>query len=437
MNTVRFICGTLLLLFFSVAVQAQSADGPGEFMTSNGLKVVHQRVQGNEVIAVRIYFKGGTRNMTAANAGIENLMLEVAQNGTKNRPKSVIDRELARMGTVIESNGDYDYSIVAMRCVRQHFDRSWEILADILLNPLFDEKEVDLVRDQLLNGLRQENDFPETIVASASDRLLYAAHPYNNRPSGTIESISKLKSADLKAYHEKFLMTSRMLLVAVGDIPREDLHRKVEASFGKLPAGDYKSSQAPIFERAATPEFQVTDRDVATMYIRGTFAAPAANSPDYPAITIAANILQQLFFQEVRVKRNLSYGADATILSNGANSGYLTVTTAKPNETIKVMFDQIDFLQRQVLIDEALRAIVNGFLTNYYMKLETNDAQATRLAQYELLGGGWQRSVNWIEQVRAVKPEDIQRVARTYFKNFHFAVVGRPNQFDKALFTSR
>lgn len=433
----RLLLLTLIIVLIPSAASAQNAQGPGEFTTANGLKVIHQRVEGNEVIAVRIYFRGGSRNITDKNAGIETLLLEVAQNGTKNLSKSQINRELARMGTVIESAGTNDYSIIAMRCVRSHFDRSWQILADMLLNPLFEEREVELVRNQLLNALRQENDTPESIVASASDRLLYAAHPYKNRPAGTIESVSKLTAADLKAYHASHLVTSRMLLVAVGDIAREDLKRKVEASFGQLKTGDYKPEPIPAFEHASSPEFHLTDREVQTSYIRGTFAAPSLDHPDYPAMAIMINILQQLFFQEVRVKRNLSYGADATLHTQGANSGFIYVTTQRPNETIRVMFDQIEFLQRQIILEAGLRAIVSGFLTNFYMKLETNDAQAARLAEYEILGGGWQRSLTWIEDVKAVRPEDIQRVARIYLKNFHFAVVGRPEQFDRALFTSK
>ena len=58
-------------------------------------------------------------------------------------------------------------------------------------------------------------------------------------------------------------------------------------------------------------------------------------------------------------------------------------------------------------------------------------------AEYELLGGGWQRLQTWISEVNKVKPEDINRVSRTYLKNFHFAVAGNPKEFDKDLFLSR
>lgn len=421
----------------AAAPQAAATDNTTDFTTANGLKTIHRQVKGNEVIAVRIYFKGGARNINEKNAGIEPLTLEVAQQGTKNFSKGVLNRELARTGTVIESAGALDYSIIAMRCVRQHFDRAWQLLTDIALNPLLEEKELALVKEQLLSALRQENDDPDSTVASASDKLLYRAHPYLNRPSGTIESIGTLTANDLKTYHTKLLETSRMLVVFVGDVPLSELKTKIETSFGKLPKGNYQPAPLPAFQSASAPEFQITNRPVQTNYIRATFAAPALDSPDYPATSVLINILQQLFFQEVRVKRNLSYGADANLLALGTNAGNLTVTTQKPNETVRVMFEQIEFLQRQIIREEPLSNIVSGFLTQFYTKLETNDAQAARLGEYELLGGGWRRALTWLDEVRKVKPEDINRVAKSYLRNFHFAAIGNPAYFDRELFQSR
>lgn len=439
----NFLSAALLVFSFSVSAFAQAvapakaSDSTTDFTLANGLKTIHRQVTGNEVVAVQIYFRGGTRNITEKNAGVETLLFEVATQGTKNLSKSQINRELSRMGTVIDSASGYDFSVMAMRCVRKNFDRSWELLTDILLNPLFDEKEVALVKDQILNGLRQQNDNPETSVAILSNKLLFSAHPYINSPDGTVESVSALTPADLKAHHAKILSAGRMVAVVVGNVNLPEIKQKVETSFGKLAKGDFKNDAIQTFAKASTPEFQVINRAVATNYIRATFAAPPLDHPDYPAFSVATDILGQLFFQEVRVRRNLSYGADATVLSNRANSGFLSVTTPKPNETLRVMFEQIDFMQRQTIREEGLSSIVSGFLTKYYTKLETNDAQAARLAEYELLGGDWRRLLTWIDEVKKVKPADITRVCRTYLKNFHFAVAGEPSQFDRDLFLSR
>jgi zinc protease len=417
----------------SVAANGSTTD----FVTTNGLKTIHRHVTGNDVVAAQIYFRGGARNVTEKNAGVESLLFEVATEGTKNFSKSEINREMARMGTVIDGDSGYDFSVVEMRCVRQNFDRSWQLLTDMILNPACDDKEVALVKDQIISALRQQNDSPENSVALLCNRLLFDSHPYFNSPIGTVESVSSLTSADVKAHHAKLLQTSRMLVVVVGAVSTDEVKRKVEASFGKLQRGEYKHEAPPAFAKASTADFQVVERPVATNYIRGSFAAPPLESSDYAPFSIAVNILQQLFFQEVRVKRNLTYGADATLLTNGANSAFISVTTPKPNEAVRVMFDQIDFMQRQIIREEGLKAIISGFLTNYYNKLEDNGSQAGKLAEYELLGGGWRRDQTWIDEVSKVTPEDVNRVSKKYLKNFHFAVMGDKRQFDRELFMSR
>jgi zinc protease len=426
-----------LTAFAQAAAPAAVNEATTEFITTNGLKTIHRHVPGNDVVAIQIYFRGGTRNINEKNAGIETTMLEVIQQGSKNFPKSQLNRELSRLGTFLDSAGSYDFSLIAMRCVRRNFDRSWQLLTDVILNPLIDEKEVALVKDQIISGLRQQDDTPEGEVQVLSNKLLYSSHPYFNSPEGTVESVSKLTAADLKAHHASMLATSRMLVVVVGNVPPDDIKRKVESSFGSIAKGNYKNVAPPDFVHAKTPEFRLVEKGVKTNYIRGTFAAPPLDHPDYAAFSIAINILQQLFFQEVRVKRNLTYGADATLLTHGANSAFISVTTPKPNETIRVMFDQMEFLQNQVILREPLKSIVGGFLTHYYTKLETNEAQAVKLAEYELLGGGWRRLSTWFDEVQKVSPEDIQRVSRTYLKNFHFAAIGNASEFDRTLFSSR
>ena len=414
-----------------------AADTTSDFTTANGLKVIVRRVSANEVVAARVYFKGGSRNINEKNAGIENLMWETAQLGTKNYTKSQINREKDRIGTVISTGGGYDFSTVATLCVRQQFERTWNLLADIVLNPTFDEKEITLERDKMLNGLKQEGDDPENYVTSLSDQMLYASHPYRNRPFGTIATISKLTAAELKAYHATQLMTSRMLVVVVGNVTVEEVKRKVEASFGKLPKGDYKPEPPPVFKDVDKPNLKIVERSVPTNYIRATFASPAIGDPDYAAMMVAQSILNQQFYYEVRVRRNLSYAPNIDLLTQGTNTGFISVSTPKPNEAIKVMFDQIEMVQRNILRSEALPEFITGFLTTYYRNLETNDSQAARLGEYELLAGDWRKALKWLDAVAKVTPEDINRVANKYLRNFQFAVAGEAKNFDRELFLSK
>jgi len=230
--------------------------------------------------------------------------------------------------------------------------------------------------------------------------------------------------------------TSRLLLVIVGDLNPADVRTLVTASFGKLPRGTYKPAAVPQFTFGKS-SVDVTPRELPTNYIQGLFAAPPLTSPDIYAMRIASSILRDRVFEEVRVKRNLSYAPDAFLRTQAANVGGLYVTAVDANQSIRVMLNEIARLQIEPVGPDDIRAVIAQYLTTYYLGQETNAAQAGELAQYELIGGGWRNSVNFLESLSAVTPADIQRVSQKYMRNIRFVVLGNPAKIDKNVFTGQ
>jgi predicted Zn-dependent peptidase len=183
----------------------------------------------------------------------------------------------------------------------------------------------------------------------------------------------------------------------------------------------------------------VTARAIPTNYIQGLFAAPPLTSPDIYPMRVASSILRDRVFEEVRIRRNLSYAPDAFLRSQAANIGgiYVSAANEKANEAVRVMLDEIARLQRESIDDKDIKSIVAQFLTSYYMSQETNAAQVGELAQSELIGGGWRNSVELIDHLRSVTPADVQRVARKYMRNLRFVVLGNPKALDTSVFTGQ
>jgi predicted Zn-dependent peptidase len=178
----------------------------------------------------------------------------------------------------------------------------------------------------------------------------------------------------------------------------------------------------------------VTPRTIQTNYVKGVFNAPSLNSPDYFPMRVAMTILQQLVYEEVRVKRQLSYAPDAELDLAAANSANIYVTAVDANQAVKVMLDQIGFLKNNPINERAISGMAGQFLTNYYVGQEKNSAQVAELARYELIGGGWRNSFEFLNRIREVKPADIQAVANKYMKNLRFVVIGNPSAIDRSIF---
>ncbi len=399
----------------------------------NGLKVLVKRREGSQTVAAGLFIRGGVENISATNAGVEAFMLNVASEASANFPRDRMRKETARMGTVIGDSVNYDYSALSMAATRANFDRSWEIFTDIALRPSFTKEDVALVQARILAGLQGENDEPDAYLQRLQDRAAYAGHPYLNRPEGTADNIRRLTAEDLHAYHQKIMQTSRLLLVIVGDLDAAQLKTRIAASFGKLPRGDYKP-QAPPPLSFTSSTVDVTSRELPTNYVQGLFTAPSITSPDIYPMRVASSLLRDRVFEEVRVKRNLSYAPDAFLRNQSANIGGLYVTAVDANQAVRVMLNEIARLQREPIGRDDINAVIAQFLTSYYVGEETNAAQASELAQYELIGGGWRNSLTFLEKLRAVTPADVQRVAQKYMRNIRFVVLGNPQQIDKNVF---
>jgi zinc protease len=401
----------------------------------NGLKVLVKRRAGSQTVAAGLFIRGGARNLTAKNAGIEDLMLEAATEASANFPRERLRREQARTATGIGASVTYDYSVLSLRCTRPNFESAWTMFADIAMNPSFAREDVERTRGRLMAALRNETDDPDAYLQTLQDRVVYAGHPYQNRPQGSLETMARFTPEDLRRYHQQVMQTSHLLLVVVGDLDPNQVRRLVENTFAKLPRGNYTPQPPPMLEFKAA-SVDITPIKLPTNYIQGVFAAPSLTNPDIYAMRVASSILRDRVFLEVRTKRNLSYAPNAFLGSQGANLGGIYVTAVDANQAVNLMLNEIARLQNEQVDPSDVSSVVAEYLTTYYLGQETNAAQAGELAMYELIGGGWQNSTKYIERLRAVTPADVQRVAKTYMRNIRFVVIGNPEQIDRKIFTN-
>lgn len=402
----------------------------------NGLKVLVKRRINSPTVAVGLFLRGGASNLTAQTAGIESFMLNAATEASKNHPRDVLRREIAGTGAVIGSGASYDYSVLSMGTPRADFDRAWNIFTDVALNPSFAPPDVERIRQQILTGLREQNSDPDSSLSALREKAVFTGHPYANDPEGTIENISRFKPEDLRSYHKQAMQTSKLLLVIVGDLEAETLKPKIAAAFGKLPLGSYQPKPIPalVFDK---PSVDVATRTLPTNYVQGTYAAPAPSEADIYAMRVATAILTDRVFEEVRVQRNLSYAPSASLEERAASTGGIYVTAVDANQSVSIMLDEISKLQKGEVDASTVSGVTGQYLTTYYLGQETNAAQAADLATNELIGGGWRKAFEFLDKIRQVTPQDVERVSQKYMRNIKFVVLGNPNYVNREIFTKQ
>ena len=416
------------------AIRAAPVDTATALFDVGGVKVLHRRNTANKVVAANLYLLGGTRQVTAENAGIEPFLLEVSERGTRHYSRDALRRAMGRLGSQIVVAPSEDWTMIGIRAVTDGFDSTWAVLADRIMHPTLDTADVEFVRAQYLSAVRQRRDDPDALIEYLADSVAWAGHAYGLAATGTERSIAALTASSLRRYHAEQFVTSRMLLVVVGNVERPRLERLVAGTLAKLPKGSYQWTPPPALPSGPS-SISIERRVLPTNYILGYYAGPPASSKDYNALRIATSVLSGWLFEEIRSRRHLTYDVHAPFIERAASAGGLYVSTVSPDTTLKLMRQGIDRLRDDLVSEYGLRRIVAHFLTKYFLQNETNAEQANFLARAQLYRGDYRAGDRFVEELEAVKPEDIQRVAKQYMKNMRFAYIGDPSRVTPGVIT--
>ena len=420
-----------MIAFASPGIAVAQTTTPLKFEVA-GIPVIFKPVRANDVIAVRMYLKGGSANLTAANAGIEALMLETADKGTAKYSKDAFNEKAVATGTNIGSAAGVDYSVLTLQAIRQHWETAWDLFSQAALHPTFPSAELELVRAQMINGVKRIADDPDSYLTYLADSMLYVGHPYAVRPGGTVASLTGITRAAIEQWHKTRMTKENLVIVVVGNVNRADLTQKIAAAFGSLP-GKGGAAVRTTALGTITPELFTVKRELPTNYITGYFAAPSPADPDYAAFRVAIDVLGDRLFEEVRTKRNLTYAVGAGLETRVANRGRLYVTAVQPDTTIRVIFTEVRRLQNEPIPPRTLAENVNVFLTNFWAGQQTAMGQAQQLGLFELAGGGYQNLARFVENVKRVAPADVERVAKRYLTRARFVVIGDPTKVTRTV----
>ena len=430
----KLIITCIALALVTNVAAAQSSKAVSKFDVA-GIPVIFKPISANDVIAVRLYIRGGSASLTPANAGIESMMLQASTQGSAKYSKDAFAARSTETGTNIGSETTPDFSVLTLQGVRQNWNAAWDLFAQAALHPTFPASEVAIVKGQLVDAAKRLPDDPDTYLTFLSDSLLYSGHPYAVTPNGTVASLSSLDRNALAAWHKQRMTKENLLMVVVGNVSRADLTAKVRAAFAGLPAtGGAAPSVAAL--PPVTPQVLVVQRPLPTNYITGAFSAPTLTDPDFPAFRAATDVLGDNLFKEVRTKRNLTYAVAAGLGTRRINRGNLYVTAIAPDTTVKVIFSTVKTLQNQPLAQAQIAENENVSLTSSFLRQETNMGQANALGLWEINGGGWENNDRFISAYKRVTAADIQRVAQKYMQHARFVVIGDPAKVTQSLLTS-
>lgn len=405
-----------------------AADGDVTAYDLNGFEVLVKRVPGAEFVATSLVVRGGIRNWTKNQSGVEELALEAASTGgTERLDKDAFARRLEAMGSAISTRSTNDFSALSVKSLKGSFSPTFDLLAEAFLRPALPATEVDLVKQRMLQGLKQQLENPDGALALLGEKALFSGHPYERRSGGTLESVAALTREDAVRHLAKLRETGHLLLVVAGDVDPADVFRKARAAFGPLPRGSFREEPLvpPSF---AKPGLVTETRKLETNYIERLFPAPHPGEREYPAGRVAMSLLSYRLFEEVRTKRNLSYAPNAFYNNGAAAYGQMYVSAVDPATTLNVMDAEVERLKAKAISEKELIDTKEQYLSNLVAVNETTDSQALFLTAWRVYSGDFREVRRLSDRIRAVTAADVQAFAKKYLVNMQTAYLGDPSK---------
>jgi predicted Zn-dependent peptidase len=333
-------------------------------------------------------------------------------------------------------NTGMDYASFRMNCIRSDFDAVWPLYVDALTIPKFDAKEFARIRQDAVTTLKANESNPDVSLQRMAKGLAFAGKAYAKDPSGTVEIVSKLTPEETKAYYKSIFNRGRLAIVVVGDLDSNTLVSKVKSFLAMVPAGKpfvvKKESYLPS-ANTLTPQ----QKELATNYILGITGAPQPGTPDYNAYVLAMRIFGTKHFLEVRSNNGLSYAPQAYFSGGLTPYTNIYVTTTQPDKYAVVARQLIEKMKKQGFSEADLKNEKTGYITNVYYRQETASAQASALANNEVVHGDWRRAITIKDDMKAVTVADLNRVFNKYVSNITWAYQGDPKKVDTKLFTQK
>lgn len=407
----------------AVPLAPQAGDTGTVSYEVGGVRVIQRFATTSEIVVAKLYLLGGLRQVTHDNAGIELLLLDASERGTRSYPREQLRRTMARLGTSITTAVSSDWSSIGLLATRATLDSTWSVFGSRIMEPRLDSADVEILRAQMLAAVRQREDDPDVLVEHLADSVAFDGHPYALPPVGTERSLTRLSVGDLRRYHEAQMVKSRMLLVVVGNVSRAKVERLVLQTLARLPAGSYAWTLPDTLPRRPSG-VKVVGRALPTNYILGLYAGPQGGTREYHALRIATAILSGQLFGEVRSRRNLTYAVDAPFVERAVAVGGLYVTTVSPEETLNVMLQVLKGLKNGWVDSEALERLIQQFTTKYFLDNESAAAQADFLARAHLYHGDYRVADRFSEELRQVTPADIRTAADRFMRDVQFVYIG-------------
>ena len=281
----------------------------------NGLKVVIVERSDLPIVSAQLQIRRGGAALPPEPAGLAAFTADMLDEGTETRSALEIAEEVEGLGATLTSSAGWDASTIEFVGLARHVPLLLDIVADIVLRPVFPPEEFERVRSERITRIVREGDQPAVLADNAFAEALYGSgHPYGMPPTGTREALESFGVGMVREFHRTHYHAGNATLIVVGSVDRSELEPILEEKFGEWRAAPVQERPLPDPSSPAGTVIHLVDKPgAAQSEIRVGELGVARATGDYFALTVLNTILGGAFTSRLnmrlREEKGYTYGA--------------------------------------------------------------------------------------------------------------------------------
>ncbi len=379
----------------------------------NGFRIVTEHMPGLLSASAGIWVTAGGRHERAEQNGIAHFLEHMAFKGTEKRSSLRIAEEIEDVGGYINAYTSREMTAYYARILSPDVGLALDVISDIVLNPVFDPKEIETERHVILQEIGQALDTPDDIIFDWLQEVSYPDQPFGRTILGPAERVSSFGRDDLKRFVGEHYGPDQMILAAAGGVDHDAIVAQAEAIFGHLKPVGNATLQAARFAGGERREI----KDLEQVHFALAFEGPGYRAPDVYAAQVYATAMgggmSSRLFQKIREERGLCYSIFA---QSGAyeDTGQITIYAGTSEEEIGDLVGlTMDELKRAA--DDMTEAEVNRaraqLKAGLLMGLESPSSRAERNARLLAIWGRVPGVEETVAKIDAVSTGDVRAYA--------------------------
>lgn len=400
----------------------------------NGLVVLQSEKHNLPIVMLTLLIKAGQISEPGDKAGLANLTAELLTEGTKGRNSIEISEEIEFIGASLGTSAGRDYTKISLSVLKKDIHKGFELFSDILLNPVFPQKEIDRKRELIKGFLKQQEEDPSFLAGRAFRKEVFGEHPYGRLIEGYVETIDNINREDIVKFYSNYFLPINSILSVVGDLTADELETLIKRYLGEWKNADQqhhhllppvsKGKLGGVSVEKKRKKVVKIDKDLTQANIILGNLGISRDNPDYYTVLVMNYILggggfTSRLMQSIRDKMGLAYDVYSSFISYKKGGMFLIGVQTKnesSNTVIDEILKQINKIRKEKVTDKELSDAKSYLTGSFPRRLDTNRKIADFLTMVEFYNLGLDYAKKYPEYINSVTKEDIQRVANKYLE---------------------